>query len=205
MTTTGSQALILGSGSPRRAELLTKLDIAFDVITPGIDEPAEATVDEIARAKFDSLSSRYPGRTILTADTLVVLNGGQLGKPDDADHAKAMLSACSGNRVNVVSSLCIGQGHHVESRRVESQVQLRVLAPAEIDRYVATGAASDKAGALALQDEAAHFVDYAATLSAVDCDAGACFSNVVGLPMCAVADVLGVPADPRWCRWPVRG
>lgn len=205
MTTPDSRPLILGSGSPRRAALLTKLGIAFDVVTPGIHEPPEATVDEMARAKFDALNSRYPGRTILTADTLVLLNADQLGKPDDVDHAKAMLNACSGNVINVVSSLCVGRGRNVESRRVTSKVQLRILTSAEIDRYVETGAASDKAGALALQDEAAHFVDYSATSTRVACEDGSCFSNVVGLPMCAVADVLAVPADPRWCRWPPGG
>lgn len=201
MTQAKAQPIILGSGSPRRAELLGRLPIAFEISVPGIDEPRSATVDELAQAKFEHLVERHRGRMILTADTLVLLDGAQLGKPIDDHEARAMIHACSGKAITVVSAVCVGAGV-AAARHVESIVQLRKLSDAEIDRYIATGVASDKAGALALQSEAASFVDRTADFIDESCDDGGCFSNVVGLPMCAVADLLELPRNDTLCAWP---
>lgn len=196
------QRLLLGSASPRRADLVQALGVPFDVIAPGIAEPAHATVEELAVAKFNHLVAQHVDRTILTADTLVILGSVQLGKPTDRDHARRMLAACSGEEITVASAVCVGNGDTMAVRGVASSVRMRELGDDEIDGYLATGAADDKAGALALQAQAAHFVDDTAPSFTADCEHGGCFSNVMGLPMCAVAELLNVAANPSLCAWP---
>lgn len=195
-------AIILGSGSPRRVDLLGLLAVQFDVVVPGVQEPEGATVDELARAKFDHLVGRHPGRTILTADTLVLLGATQLGKPRDGAHARAMLTRCAGQAITVASAVCVGNNDSVATARVETTVQLRELTGAEIDRYLASGVGSDKAGALALQDQASGFVDRTSAYATAGCNHGGCYSNVVGLPLCATADLLGIARRPELCVWP---
>lgn len=188
--------LILGSASPRRQHLLAGLGVDFEIRTADVDEAAladddlAASVQRSASAKFDALaSSLEPGQTLLTADTLVGGDGAVLGKPvDDAD-AIRMVSALSGHELTIVSALVYGAGTANPARRtVTTVVQLRPLTATEIEAYVATGAAGDKAGALELQGRAAGFI---ASLDG-------CWSNVVGLPVCSVRELLGID-DERRC------
>lgn len=202
--TPAAPPIILGSGSPRRADLLTLLGVAFDVIVPGVHEPGDATVDELARLKFDHLARSYDGRTIITADTLVLLDATQLGKPHDPDHARDMLRQCSGRAITVASAICVGTSERVASAHVETTVQLRELTDTQIEQYLATGVANDKAGALALQSRAADFVDTASPYFAAACADGGCYSNVVGLPLCITADYLGIARRSTVCQWPAR-
>lgn len=179
--------------------------VDFEIAVPGIDEPRDASVDELALAKFNHLVSHHPARTILTADTMVILGARQLGKPKDREHAHAMLLACSGRAISIASSVCVGSQASVMQRHVTSTVQLRRVTKRHIDAYLETGEADDKAGGLALQGKAGAFVDRSSALLAAGCQQGGCFSNVMGLPMCAVAEMLDLPADPTWCVWPDNG
>lgn len=186
----GSAArLLLGSASPRRRDLLGVLGVPFDSATADIDEralvtsDAHATVARIARAKFDALSERaeHRNRIILTADTMVASGGQVLGKPIDEVDARSMLRSMSGGSVEISTAVCLGEaGREPAERLVTTTVQLIDLIDEQIEDYLATGAALDKAGALELQGAAASFI------ATVD----GCWSNVVGLPICAVAQLL---------------
>lgn len=198
--------LILGSASPRRAALLGSLDLPFTVRAVSVDEtslaeagPAEAAdpaslVERIALAKFTACSLEFDGDTgadgrtiLLTADTMVACvdpaSGKErvLGKPTDRAALSDMLVMMSGRELCVVTAVCAGPpGAPPRGETVTTRVWLRPIARAEIDAYVASGAGDDKAGGLALQSEAAPFI------ASVE----GCWSNVVGLPICAVTRLL---------------
>lgn len=193
--------LILGSASPRRAELLARLTTRFEVRTVDIDESAliRAGDDEpgavalrIAAAKFSGLVERgfdEPAR-LITADTLVACEGAIMGKPRSDDHLAAMLDHMSGRTLAIATAVCVGEvgGIGTVERAMDPMaevvttlVELRELTSKEIDGYVATGVGADKAGGLALQSGARPFV------AAVR----GCWANVLGLPVCAVVRLLG--------------
>ncbi len=189
--------LILGSASPRRAELLASLGLAFEVRAVEIDESAlvngddvepGSAVERIAVAKFVAFAPK-PGdeRTLLTADTLVACDGTVLGKPDSPGHVAVMLDAMSGCEVTIVTAVCVGRlGAAPATLVVTTQVLLRQIAAHEIERYAASRAGIDKAGGLALQAEARPFIERVY----------GCWANVVGLPLCAVTQLLGAAGSP---------
>lgn len=186
--------LLLGSASPRRHDLLARLGVSFEVRVVGVDEAGlvdgdvVASVERTSAAKFGAFALSDPalhGRRLLTADTLVAGDGAVLGKPASPSDAEATLNRLSGQELTIASSVCVGiVGERPASRTVTTVVHLRTLTPAEIQAYVETGAAGDKAGGLELQGRAGSFID------AVD----GCWSNVVGLPLCATADLLDAPS-----------
>ena len=179
--------LILGSASPRRADLLRQLGVEFVVEPIDIDEQAlvatsdiVATVTRIAEAKFAAFADRGD-RRLLTADTLVACNGVLFAKPGSDDDVASMLRAMSGQTLTIATAVCVGHvGSQPTTEVVTTRVDLRDLETSEIARYVATGVGLDKAAGLALQAEAGDFI------AAVD----GCWSNVLGLPLCAVAAAL---------------
>lgn len=201
-------ALILGSGSPRRRDLLAQLEVAFEVLVAPVDEAGlvdgdvHASVERTSVAKFEAFDdATHYGRALLTADTLVAGGGAVLGKPTSRPDAEATLRRLSGQELTIVSAVCAGKvGEDPMRRTVTTSVRLRRLGIEEIRAYVATGAAADKAGALELQGRAAPFMDK------ID----GCWSNVVGLPLCATAEMLAAMPDcvemmnQRWLA-PCRG
>jgi septum formation protein len=182
--------LILGSASPRRADLLAHAGYSFRVETVDIDEVAARThVDDgdivaattaIARAKFEALGQQgclSPRVPLLTADTLVACEGKTMGKPESDGEVATMLATMSGQQLEITTAVCVGRaGEHPRELCVTTLVRLTELSPAQIDRYVETGVGLDKAAGLALQSEAGGFI---ASLDQ-------CWSNVLGLPLCAV-------------------
>ena len=134
-------------------------------------------VTALATAKVNVVSDTT---FTLGADTVVVHRGRVLGKPANRNAARATLLGMSDGEVEVVSAVALRTGEQVATRVVSTMLTIRPLSPAEVHAYVVTGAADDKAGGLAVQDEAAGFV------AAID----GCFTNVVGLPMCAVTNLL---------------
>lgn len=178
--------LILASASPRRAELLTRLDLAFDVIAADIDEatkgqeqPPDHAV-RIASTKAASVARRFPDRPVLGADTIVVVGDAILGKPRDDAEARAMLGRLSGRTHAVLTALAL----HFRGRLFVHLEQARVtFAPAPdelLDWYVTTGEPTDKAGAYAVQGRAALFIER------VEGNVQA----VVGLPLAALPGLL---------------
>lgn len=177
--------IILGSGSPRRAELLAQAGISFTVQVPDIDEssfPNEAPNDFVARivrAKADAIAPKGE-LTILTADTIVVLGSRILGKPTDEADAEAMLESLSGQTHQVITGFCLRDGAQHRIELCATDVTFRPLTHQEICDYVATGDPMDKAGAYAIQGGAAHFVK----------SIHGSYTNVVGLPICEVLHAL---------------
>src|SRR5690606_24341894 len=108
--------LILASGSPRRKQLLELAHVDFEVITSDVDEtnppgmPGEWVPEHLAREKARAVAAKHAGRDVLAADTVVLLHGEILGKPDSDAGAKAMLARLSGNVHRVVTGVCLIQG-----------------------------------------------------------------------------------------------
>lgn len=150
--------LILASGSPRRRQLLEAAHIPFEVIVADVDEtnppgmPGEQVPEHLARKKADAIAALYPGRKILAADTIVLLDGDILGKPTDAADARAMLARLSGRMHRVVTGVCFMLDDQTRTFSVTTEVYFRPLSTAQIDFYVEQYKPMDKAGAYAIQE-----------------------------------------------------
>jgi septum formation protein len=180
--------LILASSSPRRQELLQRLGVAFEIATADIDErqrPGEPPIDlvqRLAREKAQAVTARLPGRAVLGADTIVVLDGTVLGKPADAADAAAMLRRLRGRPHTVWSALYARNPalDRAAAALNESTVWMRSYGDDEIAAYVGSGDPMDKAGAYAIQHPAF------APAERID----GCYSGVMGFPLGDVAQVL---------------
>ena len=184
-------AFVLASGSPRRRELLASLGIDFTVIKSDVDETQRAGEDAFAYVrrlsveKAEAVAERLSAPSlVLAADTTVVLDGDVLGKPLDADDARAMLRRLRGRDHVVCTALTLLKLDPPERQSLtdltRTTVTMRDYADAEIDAYVASGDPSDKAGAYAIQHEGFHPV------ARID----GSYSNVVGLPLETLREML---------------
>lgn len=188
------EVLVLASRSPRRAELLGVAGIPHEVRPAGdVEEklaarlagngtpPAEYVV-ALARAKADDVAARLPGRLVLGADTVVVLDGEILEKPRDEDDARRLLARLSGRRHTVVSAVALAGGAAGAGRAAHegTEVQFLPLGAAAIDRYVASGEPMDKAGAYGIQGLGSLMVAGVA----------GCYFNVMGLPLARLGALL---------------
>ena len=168
--------LILASSSPRRRDVLAGLGLAFDVVSPDIDEvmedgePPAAFVERMARTKAGAAITT--DHVVLAADTVVVLDGLVLGKPIDGFHARSMLERLQGRQHQVLTGVAV-VGSESGSVVVESAVTLAPMSEQDIAWYVATGEPLDKAGSYALQGIGMAFV--AGVIGSV--------TNVIGLPV----------------------
>lgn len=178
--------IILASASPRRAELLRLAGFAFDVDPADVDEtpiagePADAYARRIARDKARAVAARHPGRVVLAADTVVVLDRRIFGKPADRADAARMLGELSGRLHDVLTAVAVARDGVVEEHLEATRVQLAPLSPAEVAWYADSGEADDKAGAYGIQGLASRFV------TRID----GSYTNVVGLPIAAVHRML---------------
>lgn len=185
-------ALILASASPRRVELLRAAGFAFDVDPADIDEeavPPGLAIDQVAAhlalAKAGHVALRHPHAVVLGADTIVDVDGRSFGKAATPDGARAMLRAQFGRRQRVVTGIAIvrpdGVAPIVES--VVSEVEMRPMSDDELEAYVAGDQWRGKAGAYGLQDHDPAGDPFVRLVSGT-------FSNVVGLPIERVAELL---------------
>jgi septum formation protein len=181
--------LILASASPRRRDLLTGLGARLHVCpssveeTPVDGETPDRQVRRLARAKAHEVAAQTPGRWVLGADTIVVIEGRTLGKPVSGIDAEAMLAMLSGRDHQVFTGYALVNTSFPELERVRhvcSSVRIRKLAPEEITAYVNTGEPMDKAGSYAIQGIGAALVT----------SISGSYTNVVGLPLCEVAQDL---------------
>lgn len=179
--------LVLASASPRRQQMLSDLGLAFSLAPSDVDEtrlPAEtapAAAQRLACLKAQAAAEQWPERAVLAADTLVTLADGRiLGKPVDHDQARSMLKMLSGREHLVVTGYCLHWRGQEHQGLAESRVRFRTLMEAEIEAYLASGEPVDKAGAYAVQGLAAAFVE----------EVHGSFSNVVGLPLARIVDLL---------------
>lgn len=179
--------LILASKSPRRAELLERLGLSYTVISADCDEwfpdglGPEEIVQYISREKAHAAANMVaPEDIVITADTLVFLDGQRLGKPRDEAEAFSMLSALSGREHTVCTGVTVTQGNRTLSRAVSTRVRFAPLDEETIRAYIRTGEPMDKAGAYGIQAYGALLVE------AIDGD----FFNVMGLPLRTLAQML---------------
>ena len=155
--------LILASASPRRQELLSRVHIPFETDVPEVDEscslPVEEAVAELSRRKALASLARHPGRFILAADTLVAVDGRKLGKPGSESDAKAMLRLLSGRTHTVCTGVTVvNPSGSLRTGTDISHVTFDPMTESDIDAYVATGEPMDKAGAYAIQGQAALWI-----------------------------------------------
>lgn len=158
-TFTLSHPLFLGSNSPRRKEILSAVGIPFTVLPADIDEsfdeqmPIELVPKYLAEEKAKALSdSMLPNSIVLTADTVVIVDGKILNKPLSKNEAFEMLRTISGKTHKVITGYAL-QGSAISIVDAdEALVTFRKLADWEIEFYVKTGHPMDKAGAYGIQD-----------------------------------------------------
>ncbi len=186
--------LILGSGSPRRLELLAVLGLAPDAVhPPDIDEdPRKGELPRpycarIAAEKVAAVDAG-PDDVVLCADTTVALGRRIMGKPADADEARAFLGLLSGRRHRVYTGLAVRRGARVWERLVESRVKMKRLSQAELDGYIATEDWRGKAGGYSIQGPAGAFIPWIS----------GSHSAIVGLPLAETATLLQAAGLPVW-------
>ena len=180
--------LILASKSPRRSYLLDQAGLTFKVIPSDFDENSvslstpETYVKTLAEAKTADVSKAYPESWVIGADTIVVIDGTILGKPDSKKQARTMLKSLSGKTHQVYTGYCIcclAKGR-VFLDSVKTDVLFKNLADNEIEWYINTSEPFDKAGAYAIQGLGTFIVK----------SIKGSYTNVVGLPVCEVIEFL---------------
>jgi len=173
--------IVLASASPRRQELLRRMGIGeFDVRVPQVEERCPAglteqqTVEYISREKSDAAAALCaPDEILLTADTMVFLDGRRLGKPRDQADALRMLLALQGREHTVCTGVTVRRGADILTESETTAVAFRSASEAELRGYIRTGEPMDKAGAYGVQGLGALFV------TGIRGD----YYNVVGLPV----------------------
>jgi MAF protein len=196
------RTLVLASGSPRRRELTVAYfgPTAFESPTvaegrPEVGEGAEEYALRMARVKTTQVGPRWRDALVIGADTVVVLDGQVLGKPVDAAGATEMLARLRGRTHRVITGLVVSDtaSRAMGSNTTVTEVTMRPYSDAELAAYVTSGDPLDKAGAYAVQHAGFHPAQ----------EVAGCYLNVVGLPVCKLADLLeqmGVrkPMQPGW-------
>jgi septum formation protein len=178
--------LVLASASPRRRELLSLLEVAFEVRAADLDETqqaleqAPAYVERLAREKSRAVA-QAPELFVLAADTSVVVDGVVLGKPEgDPELGAGMLERLSGRTHVVLTGVAVSHRETTRSVVVSTEVEMRALTTEEIRWYVESGEGQDKAGGYAIQGRAGVFVTRVQGSP----------TNVIGLPLAETALLL---------------
>ena len=177
-----NRRLILASRSPRRRLLLQQIGLAFEVRESGVEEDGldgahpEEYVISLSRRKAAAVAAVTKDAIVIGSDTIVVIDGHVLNKPEDEEDAVRMLTMLSGRTHTVYTGFTIWDAPSGASYSdvEKTSVTFRVLGDEEIRRYVRSGSPMDKAGAYGIQDDfGAVFVER------ID----GCFYNVVGFPL----------------------
>lgn len=183
------RTLVLASASPRRRTLLDLLGVPWVAEPSNVAEEVDGNVASagalatmLAERKARAVAARREGGLVLGADTVVAVDGVSLGKPADAAEAMRMLRALRGRSHEVVTGVALADAAtgalSVACR--ETTVTMRDYGDGEMEAYVASGAAMDKAGAYGVQDAAFSPASHVR----------GCYANVIGLPLCAVSSML---------------
>ena len=149
--------IVLASQSPRRAELIGRLGLAFDTIPADLDEsymPGETPpehAERLARDKALAIAAAHEDALVVGSDTIVVVDGDVLGKPRDRAQAVEMLTRLAGREHEVCTGIAVVQRGRVESGLERVRVRFRALDRRACEEYVATGEPMDKAGAYGIQ------------------------------------------------------
>ena len=180
--------LILASESPRRYELLKQIGLDFKVVPSKVLEEfvqAESPRDHVIRlaeAKAREVANKYPDRWVVAADTIVCINGSILGKPKGREEAAEMLRRLSGqdHRVLTGFSVCRLEKGESDKEVVQTVVRMKPLTLEEIQWYVHTREPFDKAGGYAIQGIGSFMIE----------SIQGSYTNVVGLPLCELVQML---------------
>jgi 23S rRNA (uracil1939-C5)-methyltransferase len=199
LTHTPVPSIILASASPRRRELLSELGLEFQVAPSNIPEEvqpgetAQEMVERLSLAKALAVAQRVEQGYVIGADSTVVLEGRPIGKPADNEEARQMLRELRGTRHQVTTGVTVidaASGRQLTAS-LTSAIAMRDFSDEEMEASIATGTPLDKAGAYAIQDEVfrpAQLVE-------------GCYTNVVGLPLCRLMEMLeelGYPLPSSW-------
>ncbi len=189
--------IYLASQSPRRAQLLSQLGVVFELLLPDPDEDAEtleevhgreapaAYVQRVTRLKLEAAVARMkrrglPAAPVLCSDTTVALGREILGKPADLIQARRMLTSLAGRTHRVLTAVAVQQGRQTREILSVSSVSFAPMSPAQIKAYVATGEPMGKAGAYAVQGQAAMHIRRIS----------GSYSGIMGLPLYESAQIL---------------
>jgi septum formation protein len=180
--------IILASSSPRRKELLEQIHLEFEIEASDYPENRDlklapvTLVRFLSREKARAVAPKYPNSIVIAADTIGVIDGHIIGKPESVADAGRMLRQLSGKTHIVITGFTVldtSNGREL-TRTVKTEVTFRKLTKTEIEAYLATGEGLDKAGAYAVQGRGAVFVK----------EIRGDYYNVVGLPLSALAQAL---------------
>jgi len=178
--------LILGSSSPRRLELLSKIGVTPDEIrAPEIDEKCitgelpRKYCNRVVLAKLNAIACNAD-EVVLCGDTTVALGRRILGKPKDVDQAMKYLIALSGRRHRVITAIAVRSNNKFWTRDVVSIVKFKVLSEKEVEDYISTDEWKGKAGAYSIQGQASKFIPWIS----------GSFSAIVGLPLFETSNLL---------------
>jgi septum formation protein len=181
-----SPHVILASASPRRRELLDLVGIAHEVQPADIDETyqdgeeAAPHAERLAREKGEAIAARHPDAIVISADTIVVIDGLVLGKPRDEADAARMLAMLGGQTHVVLTAVAVSYRGRMRTGVESVRVTFRTLDKERIGAYIATAEPMDKAGAYGIQGFGATLVER------VDGD----YFAVMGLPLARMVDLL---------------
>ncbi len=182
------EKIILASKSPRRCELLQNIGLEFEIIPDDSPEifrenlsPEELCM-AIAKDKGDNVyrDNNLNEELVISADTIVVIDGTVLGKPKNSEDAVRMLKLLSGREHSVFTALYIRKGVITSLTSTETKVRFKELTEEEILWYVSTGECDDKAGAYGIQNLGSLLIE------GINGD----YFNVVGLPICTLGNIL---------------
>jgi len=189
--------IYLASQSPRRRQLLEQIAVAHELLLPGADEDAEALeivqpgelpetyCARVTAAKLDAALARLAARglppaPILCADTTVAVDDLILGKPEDDADARRILALLSGRSHRVITAVAVANANQRAATLNVSQVEFAPLSAAQIDRYIASREPFGKAGAYAIQSQAAAWIVKIA----------GSYTGIMGLPLFETAALL---------------
>jgi len=173
--------LILASASPRRLDLLARIGVVPDAVSPAeIDESVprgelpRVHASRLAREKALAVAAKEPDALVLAADTVVAVGRRILPKVEDEATLRTCMRLLSGRRHRVLTGVALAvPGHGLRERLVETMIAMKRLSPEEIDYYASHGEWRGKAGGYALQGYGEVYVRHIA----------GSYSNVVGLPL----------------------
>lgn len=171
--------IVLASASPRRRELLARLEPRFEVQPSRVEEVTSKKrpsfmARDLARQKAEYVALSHPDDLVVGSDTIVYFRGKALGKPRDREEAERFLSELCGKWHVVYTGVCLIKGGKIETAYALSRVKLRKMSIEEISEYVRGGSPLDKAGAYGVQD------------GVVEKFCGE-YENIMGLPVSTLA------------------
>jgi septum formation protein len=188
MTISLSGPFILASASPRRQELLRSVGLKFKTMPACVNENyingenPRQHVKRLAQDKARVLAHKYPDAWVLGADTIVVIDGLILGKPENKAQARQMLTRLSGREHKVFTGFNLSHtaSEVTKTKVVRSAVQFKPISAEEMEWYISCDEPYDKAGGYAVQGKGAYFIK----------SIRGSYTNVIGLPLCEVLEEL---------------